>query len=327
MKILITGAAGFIGHNVVRFLEQQGHEIFGIDNRTDYGFIPKSELDYLIKERCKRIQALPHVIDIRDAAKIKQFVGVFNTATIVHLASFPRQKVVEQNPALASEVMSTGLINLLEAAVTHKVKKFVYISSSMVYGDFETNVTEDSPCNPIGQYGIMKYMGEKLVEDYARKYGFDYTIIRPSAVYGEYDVEDRVVSKFMLAAMRNQPLKVKGPIEVLDFTYVEDAAMGIVQATLSDAANNKIYNITRSADEEYTLLRAAQLAIEVAGGYGNIHPEGRDLSFPKRGRLDISRAVADFGYAPQIDVEEGFKRYYEWFKSSPYWSKRLNVAS
>jgi nucleoside-diphosphate-sugar epimerase len=99
--------------------------------------------------------------------------------------------------------------------------------------------------------------------------------------------------------------------------------MGIVQATLSDAANNKIYNITRSADEEYTLLRAAQLAIEVAGGYGYIHPEGRDLSFPKRGRLDITRAIIDFGYAPKVNVEEGFRRYYEWFQNSKYWQKRI----
>jgi nucleoside-diphosphate-sugar epimerase len=323
MKILVTGAAGFIGHNVVRFLEQQGHEVFGIDSKTDYGFIPRAELDYLFNERTARMQALPHVIDIRDADKIKQFVGIFNIQAIIHLASFPRQKVVEQNPSVASEVMSTGLINLLEAAVTHRVKKFVYISSSMVYGDFENNVTEDAPCNPIGQYGIMKYMGEKLVEDYSRKFGFDYTVIRPSAVYGELDVEDRVVSKFILAAMRNETLKVKGQNEVLDFTYVEDAAMGIVQATLSDAANNKIYNITRSADEEYTLLRAAQLAIEVAGGYGIIHPEGRDLSFPKRGRLDISRAIKDFGYAPAVNVEEGFRRYHEWFKKSTYWRKLL----
>ena len=321
MKILVTGAAGFIGHNVVRFLEQQGHEVFGIDNKTDYGFIPQAELDYLFKERSARMRALPHVIDIRDAAKVKQFVGMFNIQCIIHLASFPRQKVVEQNPAVASEVMSTGLINLLEAAVTHRVKKFVYISSSMVYG--ENNVTEDAPCNPIGQYGIMKYMGEKLVQDYSRKFAFDYTVIRPSAVYGELDVEDRVVSKFILAAMRNETLKVKGQSEVLDFTYVEDAARGIVQATLSDAANNKIYNITRSADEEYTLLRAAQLAIEVAGGYGNIHPEGRDLSFPKRGRLDISRAIRDFGYAPKVNVEEGFRRYHEWFSTSKYWQSKL----
>ena len=322
MKILVTGAAGFIGHNVVRFLEQQGHEVFGIDSRTDYGFIPEAELDYLIKERCKRIQALPHVIDIRDAATVKQFVGMFNIQCIIHLASFPRQKVVEQNPAMASEVMSTGLINLLEAAVTHRVKKFVYISSSMVYGDFETDVAEDAPCNPIGQYGIMKYMGEKLVADYSRQFGFDYTIIRPSAVYGELDVEDRVVSKFMLAAMRGNTLRVKGANEVLDFTYVEDAAMGIAQATVSKNATNKIYNITRSSERQYTLKDAAELAVSIAR-QGTIELQDRDLSFPKRGRLDISRAIKDFNYAPQVNVEEGFRRYYEWFKKSTYWQKRL----
>ena len=322
MKILVTGAAGFIGHNVVRFLEQQGHEVFGIDSRTDYGFVPEAELDYLIKERCKRIQALPHVIDIRDAATVKQFVGMFSIQCIIHLASFPRQKVVAQNPSLASEVMATGLINLLEAAVTHRVKKFVYISSSMVYGDFENNVTEDALCDPIGQYGIMKYMGEKLVTDYSRQFGFDYTIIRPSAVYGELDVEDRVVSKFMLSAMRGNTLKVKGANEVLDFTYVEDAAMGMVQATLSNAANNKIYNITRSSDHQYTLKDAAELAVRIAGR-GQIEIQDRDLSFPKRGRLDISRAIIDFGYAPTVNVEEGFKRYYEWFERSTYWKKLL----
>lgn len=322
MRAFITGGAGFIGHNVVRFLEQQGVECFGIDSRTNYGFVPQDELEYLIKERSKRIRAFPLVSDIRNSEDMRSRVGVFNCDTIIHLASFPRQKVVSQNPIVASEVMSTGLINLLEAAKTYKIKRFVYISSSMVYGDFESDVTEDARCNPIGQYGIMKYMGEKLVEDYARQCGFEYVIIRPSAVYGEYDVEDRVVSKFMLGAMRGDTLKVKGAGEVLDFTYVEDAAMGIVQATLSKNAANKIYNITRSAEKQYTLKDAAELAIKIAGK-GTLEIQDRDLSFPKRGRLNITRAINDFGYEPKVNVEEGFRRYYEWFKKSSYWQQKI----
>ena len=322
MRAFITGSAGFIGHNVVRFLEQQGVECFGIDNRTNYGFVPQDELDYLICERFKRFRATPLVGDIRNAEDICSRIGVFNCDTVIHLASFPRQKVVSQNPVVASEVMSTGLINLLEAAVVHKIKRFVYISSSMVYGYFENDVGEDAACNPIGQYGIMKYMGEKLVEDYARQHGFEYVIIRPSAVYGEWDVEDRVVSKFMLGAMRGDTLKVKGANEVLDFTYVEDAAMGIVQATLSATAANKIYNITRSDQTLVTLKQAANLAISIAG-QGLLEIQDRDLAFPKRGRLSIDRAVHDFGYQPKVDVEEGFRRYYEWFKKSAYWQARL----
>jgi len=322
MRAFITGGAGFIGHNVVRFLEQKNIECFGVDNRTNYGFINPTELDYLVKERFKRIRATPLVGDIRDGEDIKSRIGTFSCDTIIHLASFPRQKVVSQSPVVASEVMCTGLINLLEAAVTHRVKRFVYISSSMVYGDFESDVTEDAACCPIGQYGIMKYMGEKLVEDYARQYGFEYVIIRPSAVYGEWDVEDRVVSKFMLGAMRGQTLKVKGAGEVLVFTYVEDAAMGIVQATISKNSANKVYNITRSAERQYTLQDAAELAIAIAG-QGSIEIQDRDLNFPKRGRLNIDRAVRDFGYNPTVSVEEGFQRYHEWFKNSQYWQNQI----
>jgi nucleoside-diphosphate-sugar epimerase len=168
----------------------------------------------------------------------------------------------------------------------------------------------------------MKYMGEKLVEDYARQYGFESVIIRPSAVYGELDVEDRVVSKFMLAAMRGDVLRVKGANEVLDFTYVQDAAMGIVQATISANSANKIYNITRSAEQQYTLKDAAELAINIAG-QGSLQIEDRDLAFPKRGRLNIDRAVKDFGYAPTTNVEEGFVKYHEWFRSSYYWQNKL----
>lgn len=322
-KIFITGAAGFIGHNVVRFFEQQGIECFGVDNLTTYGFVPLDELNYLVKERFNKIRATPLVADIRNSDDMKTRISIFNCDTIVHLASFPRQKVVSQNPIEASQVMSTGLINLLEAVKSNKkIKRFVYISSSMVYGDFETDVTEDAVCNPIGQYGIMKYMGEKLVEDYARQCGFEYVIIRPSAVYGELDVEDRVVSKFMLGAMRGDILKVKGANEVLDFTYVEDAARGIVQATLSANAANKVYNITRSSEKQYTLKDAAELAIAIAG-QGTLEIQDRDLSFPKRGRLNIDQAINDFAYSPQTNVEEGFVKYYNWFKASNYWQAKL----
>lgn len=315
MNILVTGGAGFIGHNVVRFLEELGHTCTIIDTFTNYNFIPTDEINYLTTHRLGKISSPVHNIDIRD-----DLTSIFNSSrpdVVIHMASFPRQKVVSTNPILASDVMSTGLVNLLETSTRWKVEKFVYISSSMVYGDFETDVTEDAICNPQGQYGIMKYMGEKLVQDHSRRYStFEHVIIRPSAVYGEWDVEDRVVSKFMTRALRGEPLTVHGPDEVLDFTYVEDTAMGIVLAATNDIANGKIYNITRSAEKQYTLKDAAELAINITGK-GTLIAGPRDLSFPKRGRLDISRAVKDLGYAPKVNVEEGFRRYYEWYKANP----------
>ena len=316
MKFLVTGGAGFIGHNVVRILEQQGHECVIIDTCTDYGFIPKEELTYLINNRLKRVNAKVRSIDIREATFIDTIFKFYEPDVVIHMASFPRQKVVEQNPVLASDVMSNGLINLLEKSKKYSIKKFVYISSSMVYGDFDTDVLEAHPCRPQGQYGIMKLMGEKLVEDYARQGAFDYSIIRPSAVYGEWDVEDRVVSKFMTTAMRGETLKVKGADEVLDFTYVEDTAQGIILAATQDIANGKVYNITRSDDKQYTLKDAAELAIKIAGK-GSLEIQDRDLSFPKRGRLSIMLAQRDLGYSPQVGVEEGFQRYYDWYSENP----------
>ena len=316
MKYLITGGSGFIGHNVVRILESQGHECIVVDTETDYGFIPKAELDYLIKHRMTRFTSEVYDIDIRNQWLLGKVFASEEPNVVIHMASYPRQKVVEQDPATASEVMSTGLINLLELSKKYNVKKFVYISSSMVYGDFTTDVLEAHVCRPQGQYGIMKLMGEKLVEDYHRLGAFDYTIIRPSAVYGEWDVEDRVVSKFMTKAMRGEILKVNGADEVLDFTYVEDTAMGIVLAATQDRANGQVYNITRSEQRQWTLKDAAELAISIAGK-GSLEVADRDLSFPKRGRLSIMKAVRDLGYVPQVNVEEGFYRYYDWYNKNP----------
>ena len=316
MKFLVTGGAGFIGHNVVRILEQQGHECIVIDTCTDYGFVPKEELTYLINERSKRFNAKVRQIDIREGQFVDTIFKTYKPDVVIHMASFPRQKVVEQNPLLASDVMSTGLVNLLEKSKQYAVKKFVYISSSMVYGDFTADVLEAHTCRPQGQYGIMKLMGEKLVEDYSRQGYFEHAIIRPSAVYGEWDVEDRVVSKFMTMAMRGETLKVKGADEVLDFTYVEDTAQGIVLAATLNKANGNIYNITRSEDRQWTLKDAAELAIRIAGK-GDLIVADRDLSFPKRGRLSIMRAQRDLGYAPKVNVEEGFQRYYDWYDQNP----------
>jgi nucleoside-diphosphate-sugar epimerase len=324
MKFIVTGGAGFIGHNVVRQLEAQGHDCFILDNVTDYGFVPKDELAYLYDARTRRIDASVHHIDLCGHERVKEFFGNFASKTdaVIHLASFPRQKVVSADPVWGAEVMGTGLVNLLELTKRYKIPKFVYVSSSMVYGTFFNGVTEDAVCDPIGQYGIMKYMGEKLVEDYTRRGCFDHVIVRPSAVYGEYDVNDRVVSKFMLSAIQGRVLKVNGAGEVLDFTYVEDTAQGIVLCATKPEANNQVFNITRSDPYTHNLTEAAELIIRIAGS-GTIEIRGKDLDFPSRGRLSIERAVQVLGYRPAVGVEEGFNRYYQWFTESPYWHDKI----
>ena len=320
MNILVTGGCGLIGHNVVNLLEQLGHDVSIIDNRTTYGLVPQDELDYLMHERLKKVKSKSiYREDIETAVAVDYLVGKHQPDIVIHMASFPRQKVVNVNPAWGSRVMMEGLINVLESSKKYNVKKVLYISSSMVYGDFSDDVTEDAVCNPIGQYGIMKLAGEHLVKDYARRGSFNYTIIRPSAVYGPLDVEDRVVAKFMLGAMRGNVLKVNGATETLDFTYVDDAAAGIVAAALSENTTNKTYNITKS--HSVSLSQAANMIVDIVGT-GTIEIRDKDADFPSRGALNIDAARQDFGFAPKVDVREGFENYYTWIKNSLYWAPK-----
>jgi len=319
MNILVTGGLGFIGHNVVRLLKAQGHNTVIVDNVTTYGIVPQAELDYLIEERKFKIApVVVHYADIKDAGTMEYIMQRHEIELVIHLASFPRQKVVNANPCWGSQTMSEGLLSLLEASVKTGVRKFVYVSSSMVYGNFKDEyfdgVDEDHACNPIGQYGIMKLAGEWLVKDYGRSRGLTYTILRPSAVYGPLDVEDRVVSKFLLAAMRGDVINVNGAKEALDFTYVDDAADGIASASVSDNTDNMTYNITRGSS--HTLLEAAELAVKIAGG-GTIQVNEADTNFPSRGTLNVTRAYQDFSFTPSTDIEFGFQEYYNWLVNTP----------
>ena len=321
MKILVTGGMGLIGHNVVNRLQGKGHDVNIVDICTNYGIIPEDELKYLMTERNKKISpdTIVFMENIADAEAMDRVFKETLPEVVIHMASFPRQKVVNANPAWGANVMMEGLINICESAKKYKVDRLVYISSSMVYGDFEDQVLEDAECNPIGQYGIMKLCGEDLVKDYHRRGCFDYSIIRPSAVYGPLDVEDRVVAKFMLAAMRGDKLRVNGAGETLDFTYVDDAADGIVAAATRIMAANRTYNITKS--HSVSLLEAAEMIVKIVGR-GEIEVKDKDADFPSRGALNIDRAKTILGYDPKVDVEEGFQKYYEWLSNSVYWSSK-----
>lgn len=323
-KILVTGGHGLIGHNVVQRLQARGEDVVVIDTHTTYGIIPQTEIDYLVAERFKKLADHKHYHQcITDGYEIDTIVEREKPEVLIHMASFPRQKVVNANPGWGADVMMRGLINLLESAKKHSVERFVYISSSMVYGDFEDQVLEDADCAPQGQYGIMKLAGEWLVKDYARKTGMEYVIIRPSAVYGPLDVEDRVVAKFMLAAMRGDTLKVNGASETLDFTYVDDAADGIVAAATRIMARNNTYNITKS--HSVTLQEAAEMIVEIVGS-GTIEVRDKDADFPSRGALNIDRARTILGFDPKVDVREGFQKYYEWLSTSEYWQAQVKAT-
>ena len=310
MRFLITGGAGFIGHNVVRELENQGHEVGVLDNFTNYGIIPESELTPLHQERLDRIQTRSiHNVDIRNYNYVLNVFEECRPDVVIHCAAYPRAKAVDLNPVEGSQVLTTGVINLLRASEATNVRRFVYISSSMIYGDFTSVAYEDMLCQPKGIYGILKYAGEALVRDHCVRTKTDYVIVRPSAVYGPRDVVDRVVSRFLYSAIRNERLTVCGGQERLDFTYVSDVVEGIVLASTNFNSSRRVYNITRGRAR--TLIEAAELAVEIAGG-GTIEVVDANPRYPSRGVLSNIRAGEDFGYRGSVDIEQGFREYYEW---------------
>jgi len=317
-KILVTGGLGLIGHNVVAQLQKAGHTVQIIDALTTYGSIDRDELEYLYNERLVKIDENTQIykIDVGDEA-VEEIFRNFNPDYVIHLASFPREKAVKNNPVEAAHTMGQGLARVVDCAMRYKVKKLMYASSSMVYGNFEDGVKEDAAINPKGAYAIWKVAGEQLVKDYYRQYGLPYVIVRPSAVYGPLDIGDRVIAKFLIAAMRGRTLTVNGADEKLDFTYVDDAAAGIIAATLSKHTGT--YNITKG--HSCTLEEAANLSVKLAGN-GTVAVKEKDSSFPSRGALNIDAAKADFGYDPKVNIEEGFQKYHEWLTNSVYWSPK-----
>jgi len=133
-------------------------------------------------------------------------------------------------------------------------------------------------------------------------------------VYGPRDVEDRVVSKFVLNALRGHTIEVRGASEILDFTYSMDTAQGIALAS-TKTCRHDIYNITRCQDDPVTLELAAEQVVELVG-QGRIEVMDRDMDFPKRGRLSIERARTDLGYDPDFDFSEGLPMYVDWVRSN-----------
>ena len=231
---------------------------------------------------------------------------------VIHLATYPRAKIVDQDPINGIPKVIGTTTNLLWHASKFETKKFVYISSSMVYGDFVDGTKEDANTKPKNIYGEAKLTGERMVKLFAKRDGLNYNIIRPSGVYGPGDMPDRVVSKFFEKAMSNKTITLHNGENKVDFTYRQDAARGIILAALSSVANVS-FNIT--AGNATSLRTLAEKIIEITGSDSDIEDIGNHKLYPMRGTLDISRAKDLLDYAPEFTLEQGLKSYYDWLQN------------
>ena len=314
MKILVTGGKGFIGSKIVEMLSNDGHTVTVVDNHDTYGIMTKQELDKLYEWRTRNwksenVSMIPG--DILDRLVcLKAFSH--NPEIVIHLATYPRAKIVDEDPILGIPKVINTTTNLLWHSSKWNIKKFVYISSSMVYGDFVDGTKEDANTKPKNIYGEAKLTGERMVKLFAKRDELNYNIIRPSGVYGPGDMPDRVVSKFFEKAMSNKTITLHNGENKVDFTYRQDAARGIILAALSSVANVS-FNIT--AGNAISLRTLAEKIIDITGSDSDIEDIGNHKLYPMRGTLDIGRAKDLLEYEPQFTLDQGLKSYYDWLQN------------
>ena len=317
-KVLITGGAGFIGSYVSRKLLDMGHEVIAYDAFVHY----ISPLKSVLKDYFElRFEGITDKIDFRrgdtrDKAHLRRVIMETRPDNILHLAALPIADLSNRHSEEALTSILEGAVNVLEVLRdVDFIDRFVYISSSMIYGDFEEiPAPEDHPKRPKDIYGGTKYAGEVMTETYSRRYGIPYSIVRPSAVYGPYDVNRRVSQIFVENALLGKPITLYGGgHQALDFSYVEDTADGIIKVMFHENGQGDAFNITYG--HGYTLREFADTLKEHMPDLEVNVVEEEDVFRPKRGALSIEKAKKLVGYAPKVSLEEGIKRYLDVYQN------------
>lgn len=324
-RICLIGGAGFIGHNLALELSRRGAYVELIDGlqvnnlvtfTANVDKVPNRDLYlHLLNERLRLLQDAGiqlHVQDARDYTALSHLLNAVRPDVIVMLAAVAHAGRANKNPYNTFDHSMRTLENALDCA-RDNVEHFVYFSSSMVYGNFQDEaVREDAVCEPIGIYGALKFGCEKLVIAYNQVFDLPYTIVRPSALYGERCVSRRVAQVFVENALKQQPLNVRGDgSDRLDFTYIGDLVQGLVRVLENGQAKNEIFNLTygssRSIQQVVDLIRS-----EVPEVFVNHEPA--DQLMPERGTLDISKARTLLGYEPEFPLERGLIQYLHWYR-------------
>ncbi len=325
-RILLIGGAGFIGHNMALALVKCGANVSIIDSLQVNNILAFQSTNNTIKNRDfyidilnQRLQLLKDagipvfVQDARDYHQLSKSIEDIDPQIIVMLSAVSHADRSNKDPHTTFDHSLNTLENALDIA-KNRVEHFIYFSSSMVYGNFaEGFVTEESICNPMGIYGSLKFAGEKMVIAYNQVFNMPYTIIRPSALYGERCVSLRVGQLFIESAMNGLEINIKGDgSDSFDFTYIDDLVSGVINVMENENSKGQIFNITygsgRSLQEMVTILKDYFPDMKV-----NYLP--KDKLMPKRGTLSVEKAKNLIGYEPKNPLEIGFVKYIEWYKS------------
>lgn len=313
MKILVTGGAGFIGSHFVESLLSAGHTVAVLDEFND--FYSPAVKRANIAGFADRVKV--HEVDIRDAGKVNAAVAEGGFDTIVHLAARAGVRPSIQEPELYIDANIKGTFHLLEAARNHGVKRFIFASSSSVYGTIETAPFSEDMCinQTVSPYAATKMAGEQLCSNYTHLYGLRCICLRFFTVYGPRQRPDLAIHKFTKRIYEGKPIDQYGDGGTRrDYTYIDDILQGITACLSYEGPMFDIFNLGES---QTTTLAELIAAIEEALGKKAVinqmpeQPGDVPLTY-----ADITKSRELLGYRPTTKIREGIPKFTKWFLDS-----------
>ena len=322
MKILVTGAAGFIGSKLMSMLADRGDEVVGIDNLNDYYDVRLKHgriAEFCTGERRRFLE-----MDIADKEALDALFAQERFDAVVNLAAQAGVRYSITNPYAYIRSNIDGFMNILEACRHYPVRHLVFASSSSVYGlNSKVPYSEEDPVdNPVSLYAATKKSNELMAHAYAKLYGIPCTGLRFFTVYGPWGRPDMAPMLFASAIFRGEPIKVfNGGDMIRDFTYIDDIAEGTVRTldhvpTAAGCPNGvpfRIYNIGCSNP-----VRLMDFISELEQAAGR---PAEKIFLPMQAgdvyqtNADTSRLESEVGYKPRVRLHEGIAAFIEWYKS------------
>ncbi len=339
MRILVTGCAGFIGWKVAECLLGAGHRVVGVDNLND-------AYDVRLKRwRLDRLQTHPafefHLLDVTDRSALARLFAASDPGpgtrppfdAVVHLAARAGVRPSVLDPWAYYETNVTGTLNLLEACRTAGVRTFVLASTSSLYGarnplPFREDADTDGPLSP---YAASKKAAETLCYTYHYLHGLDVAVLRYFTVYGPAGRPDMSPFRFVQWVVEGRPVIVYGDgRQQRDFTYVDDVARGtlavlaFLRAEAPDAPsairNPKFEIINLGSDQPVPLMEVVRLVERIVGRPARVeHRPPHPADVPATW-ADITKARRLLGWAPEVSLEEGFRRLVDWYMACRTWA-------
>jgi len=311
MKVLITGAAGFIGSHLSERLLDDGWIVVGVDNFDDF-YDPKIKRRNVVTSLKNKNYRLVEA-DIRDATAMDRALSD-GIEIIVHLAARAGVRPSIAQPMLCADVNVNGTTVLLEAAKKHKINKFIFGSSSSVYGNNKKiPFSEDDNVDyPISPYAATKKAGELICHTYHHLYGIYITCLRFFTVYGPRQRPDLAIHKFAKLIEQNKPIPIYGDGTMMrDFTYIDDIIDGTV-AAMGKCTGFDVYNLGESRP-----VSVNDLVVEIENALGKkaikeyLPPQPGDV---ERTYADVTKAARDLGYKPNTTIPDGLAKFVKWLR-------------